>query len=510
MRHDSAGSAPRLKSLRLAADQAPGASYETWAISSLLLAALALSWFASSGPIQWMDNGWLVFKASQGLYFNDRLEATYHPLYMVVSTVLFKLFGANGVGYLNSGLMVPIAYVAYRLSRTLGLDQRYAAMAALAVVLLQNVFWVSTKVEVYALHLLIVLTAYWIVFDEGLQWRPSFKIFVVGVLTGLGAATHQLTFIVLAPLYLFLWQRNDWTGLSMAFPGFVLGGFSCYPPMLNDVLSGTPVVTVLRLFMTGSDGATPEGWEGSLLRFDRMWADKSYVMLVLVSLCGIGIVGLLQQSTMPKPRTLWWAAILNLLFSVSFDTNDRFTFFLPGAAFFAILGVAFVYQRYAGYRVAYVTTLALILAHPLVLTGTALLAGRGMIQLPAHSATLAYRDDIRYFLSPYIPDRSAAEFAMAYEQSVPRGSVVLADFSPFSALLSAQITGHFLDRTLINCEEKRSAWPDTMYLVRKGYCERFITGYKAEPAAVGWIISKDSGRGTVQQVADDHHRPAGY
>ena len=386
--------------------------------------------------------------------------------------------------------MVPIAYVTYRLSLALSLDQRYAAMAALAVVLLQNVFWVGTKVEVYALHLLIVLTAFWIVFDEGLKWRPWFKIFVVGVLTGLGAATHQLTFIVLAPLYLFLWQRNNWAGLSMAFPGFVLGSFSCYPPMLNDVLSGTPVVTVLRLFMTGSDGAAPEGWEGSLLRFDRMWTEKNYVILVLVSMCGIGILGLLQQSIMPKPRTLWWAAILDLLFSVSFGVNDRFTFFLPGAAFFAILGVAYVFQRYAGYRVAGAATLALILAHPLVLTGTALLASNGMIQLPAHSATLAYRDDIRYFLAPYIPDRSAETFPLAYEQSVLPGSVVLADFSPFSALLSAQITGHFLERMLINCEQKRIAWPDTMYLVRRGYCERFITDYKAEPASVGWIISK--------------------
>src|SRR5215203_326149 len=108
MRHESSGSAARLKPWALTGEDASGAFYETWAIGPLLLTALALSWFASSGPIQWMDNGWLVFKASQGLYFNDRLEATYHPLYMVVSTFLFKLFGVNGVAYFNSFLLVPI------------------------------------------------------------------------------------------------------------------------------------------------------------------------------------------------------------------------------------------------------------------------------------------------------------------------------------------------------------------------------------------------------------------
>ena len=64
---------------------------ETLVLRSLLLAALALSFFASSGPIQWMDNGWFMLKASQGLYFNDRLDATYHPLYQLVIVLLYKL-----------------------------------------------------------------------------------------------------------------------------------------------------------------------------------------------------------------------------------------------------------------------------------------------------------------------------------------------------------------------------------------------------------------------------------
>src|SRR3712207_561468 len=102
-----------------------------------------------------MDNGWLLLAASQGTYFADHLYATYHPLYQVVTVLLCNLFGPWSVAYLNSLLMAPIAYVVYRLSQTLGLNKPYAWMAALAVVLLQDVFWVSTKIEVYGLHLLI-------------------------------------------------------------------------------------------------------------------------------------------------------------------------------------------------------------------------------------------------------------------------------------------------------------------------------------------------------------------
>ena len=114
-----------------------------------------------------------------------------------------------------------------------------------------------------------MLTTYWLVFDEQLAMKPRVKIFLIGVLTGLGAATHQLTFIVLFPLYIFLWQRSGLKRMLLVLPGFLLGAFSCYPSMLNDVQSGTSIVTVLRLFMTGSDGASPEGYEWALLRFTR-------------------------------------------------------------------------------------------------------------------------------------------------------------------------------------------------------------------------------------------------
>ncbi|ALA59074.1 DUF2723 domain-containing protein [Nitrospira moscoviensis] len=461
----------------------------TAVVGFFLLAAVALSFGASSGPIQWMDNGGLMFIASRGDYFPDEIYATLHPLYQAVTVWLFNLFGPAAVAYLNSLLLVPIAYVVYRLGRALELDPPYAAMAALGVILLHNVFWVSTKIEVYALHLLIVLAAYWIVFDEEAARRPSLMVFAVGALTGLGAATHQLTFIVLFPLYVYVLPRAG-RRIIWAVPGFLLGVFPIYSALFQSVTAGGDVLRLIRVFLTGSDGAAVAGWERALFRFDKMLEGKAYVMLVLVSLCGIGVLGLVLRPASPKLRVLWWAATLNLLFAVSYRLNDRFTFFLPGAALYTMLGVAWVSRRYAGYAVARYAALAAILAHPLIIVGTFLAASSGAVTLPTHSVALPYRDDIKYFLVPYLPDRSAEAFVLAYEKYVPRGSAVMSDFTPMAALRAAQVNGRFLDRALLQCDEEHATWPDLVYLVRTDYCAPYLTAYTLEPAPLGWIARK--------------------
>ncbi len=260
--------------------------------------------------------------------------------------------------------------------------------------------------------------------------------------------------------------------------------------MLHQLNAGSEVVTVIRIFLTGSDGAASAGWEGALLRFDKIFQDKPYAILVLVSLCGVGLLGAMRKPATLKQTVLWTAAVLNLLFAVSYGVSDRFTFFLPGAAFFAILGVAEISRRYGPRRIGLSLTLTLILLHPLLLAGTAALAGSGLVTLPTQASQLPFRDDIRYFLAPYLRDTSAQTFVLAYESQVPEGSAVLSDYSPMGALRSAQINGHFLNRVLLGCEEDRAVWPDTMHLVRKDYCEQVMKGYKAVPAPVGWIVSR--------------------
>lgn len=479
----------RVAALESAQDAARTSTWETFVIGSCLFVALSWSFLASSGLIQWMDNGFLMLTASEGVFFPDVVDATFHPLYHVVTVFLFDVFGGYGVAYLNSFLMLPIAYVTYRLAQTVGLNRRYATIAALGVVLVHSVFWVSTKIEVYGLHLLLVLTTYWFVFEDKIMAKGSLKILVVGVLTGFAATTHQLTFIVLSPLYLYLWQREGWRTV-WTIPGFLLGMFPAYPALLTKMLSGDDLFTLIRISLTGSGGTSVPGWEGALFRFDKMLEEKKYVALVLVSLCGIGMLGLVRIPKGQKQFTLWCAATFNLLFCVSYSLSDRFTFFLPGAAFYTLLGVAYIWRNHARHRFTSYATLALVLAHPLILTGTVVLADMGTINLPTHSVSLPYRNDVHYYLWPYVPDRSAEAFVLAYEAYIPQGSVVISDFTAWSALRAAQVTGHFLRREIVRCDDTHAAWPDMMYLVRKDYCGKYLQDYRIEQAALGWIVFK--------------------
>ncbi|HJT19226.1 MAG TPA: hypothetical protein VJ746_02070 [Nitrospira sp.] len=465
----------------------------TWA---LLSAALMLSVWASSGPIQWMDNGVMLLNAAQGRYFPVNVGATAHPLYYSLNAVLFQWLGVYAVAYLNSFLLVPLAYMAYKVSRTLNVSRPYAALAALGVVLLHSVFWVSTKMEVYALHLLLVLISYWLMFDEELSLPSTWKIFALGLLTGLGAATHQLTFIVLFPLYLYVLHAFGWRLIVLAIPGFFLGMFPCYPPLVHKLLAGESLLTLMRMFLTDSDGGSSVGWEGALLRFDRIWNGKSYMLLVLISMVGVGLFGFLVPRGR-KEGVLWWAATLNLLFAVSYDVSDRFTFFLPGGAFYVILGIAYIEKHYGRYASTPYATVGGILAHPACLVVIAALVGHGIVTLPSRSSSLPYRDEIRYFLAPYIQDTSAERFALAYDQQVPRGAVILADYSPMGALQAAQVTGRFADNRIISCEEQTTSLPATVYLVRTDNCERMIQHYSLEAASMGWKLRKHNANGAT-------------
>jgi hypothetical protein len=466
----------------------------SWIAGCLLLAAVVLSVWASSGPIQWMDNGVVLVNAAEGHYFAQTFSARTHPLHYSLNALLYQWLGINAVAYLNSFLLVPLAYMVYCLSRTLNVTRGYAALTALGVVLLHNVFWVSTKMEVYALHLLIVLISYWLVFDEKLTLPRAWRLFALGALTGLGAVTHQLTFIVLFPLYLYVLRNEDWRLVLLAIPGFLIGIFPCYPAFFHKLLAGEPPLALLREFMTDSNGGVSAGYEGALLRFDTIWREKTYVLLVLISMAGIGLLGLLRP-TASKERVLWWAATLNLLFAVSYEVSDRFTFFLPGAALYVVLGIAYIDKHYGRYPSARYATFGGILAQPACLVLISVLASHGLVAVPARSSSLPFRDEIRYFLAPYIQDKSAERFALAYDQQVPAGAAILADYSPVGALQAAQVAGRFANKTIISCEQRMSSMPAKLYLVRKDNCEKMITNYRLEPARMGWTASRETSSG---------------
>lgn len=135
--------------------------------------------------------------------------------------------------------------------------------------------------------------------------------------------------MVLLPLYLHLLFQHK-AQVLITLPGFMLGFAAAAVAVINDLNAGMGLLDIAHRYMTGASAtvAGPE-WEGSLLRFDKLLEEKSAVALLLLSLIGPQLAGLLLFPKGSRLRLLWSAALLNLVFAISYNVTDRFTFFCP-------------------------------------------------------------------------------------------------------------------------------------------------------------------------------------
>lgn len=460
----------------------------------LLAGAIAVSFLASSGPIQWMDNGQFLADASQGRFFSESLGPLDHPLYQTVITLMFEAFGPRALSLLNSILLLPLAWLVYRVAIDTGLTRRPALIACGAAILAHGVFWVSTKAEVYLLHTVLVLAAYWVHFDPRQRGRPLRRMFLIGVFTGMAAAVHQLTFVVLLPLYLQMLMDKR-SRVLITVPGFALGLFAAWPAILHDLHTGFSPFEIVHRYLTGDpERAKDVGWQGSLFRIDEMWHEKNAIMLLVLSLIGPQLVGLLLRPENPRLRLLWWGGVLNLVFAATYNVMDRFTFFLPGVVLLAIVGVAQLDALLPNNRVWRTANSLSVLSAPLVLLLMFGLYAQGVVKLPVHKESLPFRDDIHYFMAPYLQDRSAEQFVRSYEHSIPEGALIIADWTPLGALRSAQASGSLGGRTIGQCEELQDFDVNAflassgVYLARTSYCAMVVDQFALTSLNVGFAL----------------------
>jgi len=457
----------------------------------LVVAAIAASFLASSGPIQWMDNGMFLADATQGHYFSTSLGPLDHPLYLFVTTAMYSAFGSHVLSLMNSLILIPLSWAIYRLARGVGATAQQALIAVAVAVLSHCVFWVSTKAEVYLLHTLLVILAYMVHFDDKLRLGVLPKLFLIGALTGLAGAIHQLTFIVLFPLYVYmLWLYK--ARILMTVPGFVLGIAVTFPAIAHDLRAGYGLFEIGHRYLIGIPDKTAEqSWQGSLFRFDDMWHEKNSVVLVLLSLLGPQLLGLLLFPKTARLRVLWCAGMMNFVFAISYNVTDRFTFFLPGAVLLCILGVIQL-QTILPRKSASPLMNASVLSAPVTILAVYAIYASGLVNLPTHKESLPFRDDIHYFMAPYLSDRSAEQFVRSYERSAPQGALIIADWTPNGALRSAQASGMLKDRTFELCEEvqdiDRYLKGPGAFLARTSYCGGIADRFELQAMSVGYEL----------------------
>jgi hypothetical protein len=443
----------------------------SWAFLGVGALIFVLAALANGGAAQWGDSGLFLANAVHNPWFAPNLSEMSHPLFHLVATAAYRLGGAGALVWMNVALLPLVGWLAARIARQLGAAPATAAAAGAAAIGMHGVLWVSIRVEVYVLHLVLVLACWWTYLGGDKRSPGVARTLAVGALAGMALSVHQLTAIVLLPVAMaLLWwapRRVPW-----ALLGVLLGLFACAPAYLAAREQGISVLDIARGFMTGGHQAGSNQWERLFLRPDQLLAKAHQVAAVLISVFGAGTVGLLFRPKDPRALLLWVAALMNLIFAVTYQVPDRFTFFLPGGVMLVILGVLEMGRRDLG-SLGRRWMMPMILAPLVVCHVLPMVAGDWLIKLPRVKSPAPYLNPLTFVLAPLHPDRSAERFVREFDRQVPPGAVVYAEYQSQQALLSAQAVGQFAGREVRSCEEfdeKRLASAPT-YLVQALDCE---------------------------------------
>ncbi len=135
---------------------------------------------------------------------------------------------------------------------------------------------------------------------------------------------------------------------------------------------------------------------------------------------------------------------------------------------------------------------ASVLCSPVAILLVYSIYASNIIQLPTHTEKLPFRDDIHYFMAPYLPDRSAEAFVRSYELAAPEGALIISDWTPNGALRSAQASGLLKNRTFELCEEVQDITAYLQgpgaYLARTSYCGVIADRFQLDALPVGYAV----------------------
>ena len=454
----------------------------------LSVVVVALTGLANSGPVQWSDNGLFLTMAAEQPWFATDLSEMSHPLFHLVAVAMYHFGGTSGLAWLNVLLLPLVGGLAFSIARRLDADDETASAAMAAALSAHCLLWVGTKVEVYILNLALILACWAVYLSSGKGPLSPFRLFVGGTLAGLALSVHQLTVIVLAPMAVMLLWQCRWR-VIWAAPGFLLGLAACWPAFVEIHGRGMPLFDIVRGFLTGGGHRQVNDWEQMFLRLDHLRTKLHLVATVLVSLFGCGVMGLVFRPRGAGAWLLWIGASMNLVFAATYDVPDRFTFFLPGAVLFGILGAVAMGRRHEGWF-SRQWLMPLILLPMLACHLVPLVASEALMKMPRVKSPAPFLNPLTYYFSPLVPDRSAERFARVFEQVVPPGGVVYADFLSLAALRSAQKVGIFVGREVRPCPDFKAGLPSAKpsFLVQPLECAGLMP-YAKPVAPLGYVLA---------------------
>ncbi len=373
----------------------------------------------------------------EGDYSGKLGLALAHPLYIAAGRALtvvgrqhlpFLLNAFSGLGMAVA--LANLAALANLLTGKRWIGPLVAAMLAVS----HTTWWLATIAEVYTWSVAGLTAEIWLL--VALLRRPRWQtLSALALVSGLGLTIHNFALLPLpvyfvAALLLVLKKKLPAWSLAAAAAGYVIGS-GLYLTMIVDlaIREGSLIVAIRSaLFGNYTEQVLNVGGSSGQWKYNAALSSLNFVSF----LAPLAIIGWARMSRrIGKPAAIAIGAItaVQITFFVRYPVPDQFTFILPTLvmiAVAAIVGAGHLASLSRRWRtILTISCVASILFQPVLFAAAPSLV-RKVTKGPIRSRQLPFRDEVRYWLTPWKHnERSAWQFATAALQQASPNGVIL-------------------------------------------------------------------------------------
>ncbi|MEN9680765.1 MAG: hypothetical protein RLZZ627_658 [Pseudomonadota bacterium] len=407
--------------------------------------ALLLYVLTLAPTIGWGDSADLALRMKadvEGIYYG---RSRSYLLYRTVGH-LFQTIPLGDIGW-RTNLMAAFfgagsVALVYVISLRLALGKAAALAAAISLAVGHSFWFMSVTAEVYTFNIFIILMALWMYLDWLENRSPVFFLLLM-VFVGLAASHHVTGWFLSGCFLLAVLIDRKRPSLLLLILGLMLLwlGSVFYWLRLRDALDlGIPVPRAYGFSQYKNQFHSYSLWK-SVLDFLIQFLYNFPLAAFF-----IGIFGVFSSYAGGQLRRLAPLVLFSFIIiagGISSSIPDKFNVYvLVWPLFSLFVGIGFFYamEKFSRVKAYRQTLLSLLLAGPILVYGSCVLASHALGIDLTGARTAPYRDNATYFLWPpkngdYGP-RIYAEKALA---AATQGSVILADYTLWRPLRYKQI-----------------------------------------------------------------------
>ena len=397
--------------------------------------------------VSWQDSGEYQWRVLHGDISGQMGIVRAHPLYIGAGQIIKTIPVGTLSGRLNffSGLGMAIALANLAALLTLLTRRKWIGVfIAILLALTHTVWWLSTIAEVYTWSVAGLTAELWLLVL--LVRKPSWKPLIgLAFVSGLGLSLHNFAllpipvYLVLAIVLILKRRLGRWS-LAAAAGAWMLGAGLYLELIVQEVLATGDIVLAMRSALFGRYAPQVLNAVNVSKNFKANMALSSLNFIsVLGPLAIIGWFGIRRRLERTLAIAFGAITVIEVLFFVRYSVPDQFTFILPTLIMLGIsagIGLSILADLSRRVRICtLVLCIASVAALPVIYAAGPTVLRNAGVRIN-RGRKLPFRDEMRYWLTPWKHNEDSAErFSADALGLVAADSVILTDSTSVYPLL---------------------------------------------------------------------------